>query len=77
MSQKQPKPVKKMTGINPRELRDLYAAARDAGCELTHGRNTHITVRTPGGRKIQGPLTGGPRSHLALRTRLRREGVAV
>jgi hypothetical protein len=77
MSQKQPTPVRSMTGIKPRELRDVYERARDAGCELTYGRNNHITVLSPGGGKLQGPLTGGARSHLALRTRLRRLGVTL
>jgi hypothetical protein len=77
MSQRQATPVRSMTGIKPRELRDVYEKARDAGCELSYGRNNHITVKAPQGGKLQGPLTGGARSHLTLRTRLRRLGVTL
>lgn len=67
-----------LSAVRPRELADLYRAARDEGCDVTMSAGTHIVVLLPSGAKYHGPFTSSDRrAVLNVRTQLRRLGLSL
>jgi hypothetical protein len=63
--------------VKPQELRQLYERARGLGCGLRMTNAGHIEVMC-GTQKVFGPSTSGDRRVvLAVRSQLRRAGVAL
>jgi hypothetical protein len=67
-----------ISGVSPKDLRDLYQQALDLGCTAETSGGNHIKLRLPGGGSLCGPLTSSDRrSTLNMRSRLRRRGLAL
>lgn len=66
-----------LNSVRPKELADVYRAAIAAGCTCYVTKGTHVKVMLPGGRSVNGPLTGASRADKMMRSRLKRAGLEL
>jgi len=64
-------------GIKPKALREVLAAAEDAGATVSLTRGNHVRVETPEGPYFTGSTASDGRVIRHLRSDLRRRGIDI
>lgn len=68
----------RLTGVRPKELRDLYRALERSGVDIEQTQNSHIRMTGPDGSVEYGPLTSSdPNVHRIVARRARARGWAA